>query len=320
MVDKIERVLRLYSKLISGGIVYKAQATEEYKVDERSIARDISDIRNYLDVTGPEDGCINTIVFDRKIGGYRLEEIYKQKFTNPEILAICKILLASRSLSKKEMEQMLEKLVDSCVPKENQEIIRNLIKNEEYHYIEPHHKTVFIDRMWKIGEAINQHHYIEIQYKGVQGKHGHTRKIKPVAIMFSDFYFYLAAFIDDEEVKKNFDIINDANPTIYRIDRMQNFKILEETFSNPYSERFQEGEFRKRVQFMFPGKLRKVKFEYRGYSVEAVLDRLPTAEIISEKYDEGLGRNIYEITAEVYGDGIDKWIRMQGDDIKYHKK
>lgn len=319
MANKIERILGIYSKLINGGIVYKAEAASNYNVDERSISRDISDIRDYLDVTGPEDGCINTIVFDRKIGGYRLEEIYKQKFTNPEILAICKILLASRSLTKKEMEQMLAKLVDSCVPKENQEVVRNLIKNEEFHYIEPHHKTVFIDRMWKIGEAINQHHYIEIQYKGVQGKHGHTRKIKPVAIMFSDYYFYLAAFIDDEDVKKNFDIINDANPTIYRIDRMQNFKILEETFSNPYSERFQEGEFLKRVQFMFPGKLRKVKFEYRGYSVEAVLDRLPTAEIVEEHFDEELGRNVYQIRAEVFGDGIDMWLKSQGNTISVIK-
>lgn len=320
MADKIERILGLYSKLINGGTVYKAEAATNYGVDERSISRDISDIRDYLDISGPEDGCINTIVFDRKIGGYRLEEIYKQKFTNPEILAICKILLASRSLTKKEMEQMLEKLVDSCVPKGNQEIVRNLIRNEEFHYIEPHHKTVFIDRMWKIGEAINQHHYIEIQYKGVQGKHGHTRKIKPVAIMFSDYYFYLAAFIDDEEVKKNFDIINDANPTIYRIDRMKDFKILDETFSNPYSERFQEGEFRKRVQFMFPGKLRKVKFEYKGYSVEAVLDRLPTAEIQEEHFDEELGRNVYRINAEVYGDGIDMWFRSQGDYISVADK
>ncbi len=316
MVDKVERVLRLYSKLINGGVVYKASTAKEFKVDERSIARDISDIRNFMDISGPEDGCINTIVYDRKIGGYRLEEVYKQKFTNPEILAICKILLASRSLTKKEMEQMLEKLVDSCVPEENQELVKNLIRNEEFHYIEPHHKTVFIDRMWKIGEAINQHHYIEIQYKGVKGKHGHTRKIKPVAIMFSDYYFYLAAFIDDEEVKKNFDIINDANPTIYRIDRMQDFKVLDETFSNPYSERFQEGEFRKRVQFMFPGKLRKVKFEYRGYSVEAVLDRLPTAEIEEEHFDNTLGRNVFKIRAEVYGDGIDMWLNGQGNDIK----
>ncbi len=315
MVDKVERVLRLYTKLINGGVVYKASSAKEFGVDERSIARDISDIRSYLDITGPEDGCINTIVYDKKIGGYRLEEVYKQKFTNPEVLAICKILLESRAFTKPEMEQMLEKMVDSCVTKENQLLVKNLIRNEEFHYIEPHHKTVFIDKMWDIGKAINNHQFIEITYKGIQGKHGHIRKIKPVAIMFSDYYFYLAAFIDDEETKKNFNLINDANPTIYRIDRLKDYKILEEKFSSPYANRFEEGEFKKRVQFMFPGKLRRVHFEYKGYSIEAVLDRLPTAEIKSEKYDENLGRNVYEMTAEVYGDGIYMWLRSQGDYI-----
>ena len=52
---------------------------------------------------------------------------------------------------------------------------------------------------------------------------------------------------------------------------------------------------------------------YRGYSVEAVLDRLPTAEIKRKKYDDDLGRYVYEITAEVYGDGIEMWFRSQGD-------
>ena len=38
--------------------------------------------------------------------------------------------------------------------------------------------------------------------------------------MFSEYYFYLTAFIDDEEVRKNFDVINDSFPTIYRIDQL----------------------------------------------------------------------------------------------------
>ncbi len=37
---------------------------------------------------------------------------------------------------------------------------------------------------------------------------------------------------------------------------------------------------------MYGGKLRKVKFRYKGYSVEAILDRLPTAQIISEDNGE----------------------------------
>ena len=131
--------------------------------------------------------------------------------------------------------------------------------------------------------------------------------------MFSEYYFYLAAFIDDDRVRANFNVINDAFPTIYRIDRIQALKVLEERFHIPYSNRFEEGEFRKRIQFMYGGKLRKVTFEYSGFSVEAVLDRLPTAKIIAE--DNGK----YTIQAEVFGDGIDMWIRSQGDRVKLLK-
>ena len=100
--------------------------------------------------------------------------------------------------------------------------------------------------------------------------------------MFSEYYFYLTAFIDDENVKKDFDVLNDSFPTIYRIDRIKGMKLLDEKFHIPYSSRFEEGEFRKRIQFMYGGKLQKVKFQYSGIDVDAVLDRLPTAQILSE--------------------------------------
>lgn len=41
-------------------------------------------------------------------------------------------------------------------------------------------------------------------------------------------YCYLTAFIDDKNVQKNFDVINDSFPTIYRIDRIKNLTILDE--------------------------------------------------------------------------------------------
>lgn len=101
-----------------------------------------------------------------------------------------------------------------------------------------------------------------------------------------------------------------AFPTIYRIDRIKEIKALKEKFVVPYKDRFQEGEFRKKVQFMYGGRLRKIRFKYSGCSIEAVLDRLPTAQIISE--EDG----IYTLSAEVFGEGIDMWIRSQGDAIQ----
>lgn len=308
-MDKIERVLGLYSKLINGAILNKAEEAQNYHVNERSIQRDIDDIRNYLDQKAMEDGIINSVIYDRIAKGYRLEQIYKLKFTNPEILAICKILLDSRAFTKKEMTDMLDKLVDTCVPKANQKLVQDLIRNEEFHYIEPHHKTVFIDKMWSIGQAIQNNNYINISYKRTKDKAIVNRKVIPLAIMFSEYYFYMAAFIEDEAVRKDFDVINDSYPTIYRIDRIQSLDVTSEKFHIPYANRFEEGEFRKRIQFMYGGKLKKVRFKYSGYSVEAILDRLPTAKI--EKEENG----VYIISAEVFGDGIDMWLRSQGDNI-----
>ena len=135
--------------------------------------------------------------------------------------------------------------------------------------------------------------------------------MKTVAIMFSEFYFYLAAFIEDDEIQEN---IKDSLPTIYRFDRIQTMDVKKERFHIPYSSRFEEGEFRKRIQFMYGGNLQKVIFEYSGNSIDAILDRLPTA------YVTGENDGIYTVEAEVYGPGIDMWLRSQGDMVKVLSK
>lgn len=307
--ERSDRLLGIYTRLINGGIVNKTEEAVKYNVDERSIQRDIDSIRNFLANDVDETGVINSIIYDRVKKGFRLEHIYKIKLTNSEILAVCKILLESRSLTKDEMLPMLDKLISSCVPYENQKIVKDLIRNEEFHYVEPRHRTKFLDNMWTLGQAIRDCHYIEIEYTRTKDKKTVQRELKPVAIMFSEYYFYLTAFIDDEKVKKDFDVINDSSPTIYRIDRIKNVRVLDERFHIPYSSRFEEGEFRKRVQFMMGGELQKVRFLYKGLDIDAILDRLPTADIV-DKTDVG-----YIVQAEVFGKGIDMWLRSQGDCI-----
>ena len=123
-------------------------------------------------------------------------------------------------------------------------------------------------------------------------------EVNPVAIMFSEYYFYLIAYLADEH--KDFS-------TIFPVDRIVRFELTGTTFRVTHSRKFSEGEFRKRIQFMYVGELCRVTFDYSGASTEVVLDRLPTARIISE--DGG----VYRIIAEVYGNGIDMWLRSQGE-------
>lgn len=194
--DKIRRVLQLYAKLSDGYVINKAEEAAYYGVTERSITRDIDDIRNFLDEDSERTGIVNNVVYDRMAKGYRLETLYKIRLQNSEVLALCKILLDSRAFTKNEMVSMLDKLITCCVPKVNQKRVKELIQNEEFHYVEPKHGNEFIDLMWDLGQAINESRYIEIDYLRTKDKAIVHRRLQPVAIMFSEYYFYLTAFIE----------------------------------------------------------------------------------------------------------------------------
>ena len=308
--EKIERVLSIYTRLLNGEAVKKKEEAKKYKVNERTVQRDIDDIRNFLENESLSRGYNNSVIYSREKKAYILENTFKVELSNSEILAICKILLQTRAFTKDEMHSLLKRLITCCIPKSNRDMVSKLIKNEGFHYIEPKHKKVFINDMWTLAMAINSASIIEVSYK----KSDDTvveRKLNPLAIMFSEHYFYLTAFIDEkDEVRELFDVINDSFPTIYRIDRMLKIKVLNEKFKVPYGTRFEEGEFLKRVQFMYGGRLRRIKFKCDKPNLEAILDRLPTAKILSE--EEGR----YTVKAEVFGDGIDMWIRSQGKMIE----
>ena len=301
---KNQRILDIYSRLLSNKIVNRKNLAHEFKVSERTIHRDISDLRAFLQNWNMQ----GEIEYVAKENGYILKNEDIQKLTNSEILAVCKILLDSRAFLKDEMMAIINKLIMQCVPRESYKMVTQLVENEKFHYIELQHKKSFINWLWDIGEAIQKHKQMEIEYTRKNGT-AVTRIINPVGLMFSEYYFYLLGHIDNID-KENFEVKNDSCPTIYRVDRIDSYKILDSGFRVPYKDRFEEGEFRKRVMFMTSGKLRKLVFKYKGNALEAVLDKIPTAEVV-EKYDDH-----YIIKAEVFGNGIDRWILSLGDDIE----
>lgn len=121
--DKIGRVLQIYAKLTDGYVVNRSEEARRYGVNERSIQRDIDDIRSFLDTDSVRTGNVNSIVYDRQHKGYRMETLYNLKLKNSEVLALCKILLDSRAFTKNEMTGMLDKLINCCVPKSNQKLV-----------------------------------------------------------------------------------------------------------------------------------------------------------------------------------------------------
>lgn len=292
------RLLSIYERLNKGEIIEKAQLAEYFGVTQKTIQRDIDDLRAYIAEVHFAESEV-AIKYDKVKKGYYLVRFEREWLTNEEVISLCKILLESRAFCKEELNSLISKLLTQVVPNDRKKI-EDMIRNEQHHYVPLQHGKHLFSILWELSQLITNSELTRFTYTRQDGV-TNVRLVKPVAIMFSEYYFYLIAYMADGN--KDF-------PTVFRIDRITDLKGIKQHFNVPYKDKFNEGEFRKRVQFMYSGELQRVTFEFSGPSLEAVLDRLPTAEIISD--NDG----VYKIRAEVYGKGIQMWLRSQGDWIK----
>ena len=220
---KIGRVLSLYDRLSSGKIIYLKDEINATGVSDRSFKRDITELRNYLAEKAADGESRKEIIYDRNRNCYYMTEEKEALPDYQEIFAIAKILLGSKGLSRVEMNQVVEYLLSLCNDESKRKEIKKCLANELINYQGPNHGKNLISMIWKLAQAVEHQNRLEIQYKRLEGQQDIKRVLEPVGVMFSEYYFYLLAYIKgirEEKSKK-------LNPTIYRIDRIQDVRILE---------------------------------------------------------------------------------------------
>ncbi|MDR1638701.1 MAG: WYL domain-containing protein [Clostridiales bacterium] len=289
--DKPCRLLRMNEQLAHGGVLRKDALVSDFGITSKTAQRDIESLRLYLSETSQGD-----LRYDRKNDCYRLERVNGGGLGEAEVFAVCKILIESRAFNKAEFEELLNKLL-APLSQEQRKPVETRIGNERVNYLPLNHGKPLINTLWTLANLVTEQRLTRIWYVR-QDKTPKDHVVKPVGIMFSEFYFYLIAWMANDS--KDF-------YTVFRVDRIMDIEEKNDRFAVPYADKFNEAEFRKRVQFMYTGKLKRVKFIYRGSSVEAVLDKLPTAQVI-QRNDDGT----FTMSAESYGGGIDMWLKSQG--------
>lgn len=163
--EKGMRLLYLYRELTEGSGIQKQDAAMRFGVNERSIQRDIEDLRNFFAERNPPVE-IQYIAKDKR---YYLVPNKQGFLTCGEALAVCKVLLESRSMKKCEMDAILDKLLLTCVSPENRKIINQIISNERFYYIEPHHGELLIERLWILAQAVQSQSAIQVCYRTQSG-------------------------------------------------------------------------------------------------------------------------------------------------------
>jgi predicted DNA-binding transcriptional regulator YafY len=307
MSKKCNALLYLYEHLISGNVAKKKELCEKFDVSEKTFYRYIKDLNVYFlnEDKDKYEYKDNPVEYNEKKDGYVFKTKHNRKIKKEDALVISKVLLESRAFTEEEIDNLIEKLLINCIP-EDKKYIEAIVRNEKFHYKKLEHNDNLIDKIWDLSYAIKKERLVEIEYLKV-GKNGKLedvlskRILEPQGILFSEYYFYLIAFIKGKGYEY---------PAIYRLDRIKKYEILQEKFRVSYKDRFEEGEFRNLIQFMQTGKLQTIKFKFKGASIEAIKDRLPTADIVEINEGE------YIVEAKMFGKGIKMWILSQGDYIE----
>ena len=159
-----------------------------------------------------------------------------------EALAVCKILLGSKVLSKKQIKNIVDKLMKKDSGRA-QVVGAGEIRNELEYYRENSEK-VELSKIWELERSIEGQKYIDIVLQTDNNEYQKV-KIAPKGIVFLEQEFYLAASKGED----------DKYLEIYRICDIKEVINLEEKFSVVYAKRFQAGKFREEWEKKMKGSL-----------------------------------------------------------------
>ena len=270
-MDKKSRILAILYRLLIGEYISQKDLASQYGVEPRSIRRDITILRQFFSGNRELVGDLELL---SKNGVYYLN--HADLLQPNELLLIMKILIGSRAMDKKSLQDMLDKLIWGSTY-QDREFLKNLFKSELEYYKSTGNDTNVdvLSQVWSLEEMIRRGNVIRICYERLDNEMV-DRELFPVSVVFSEHYFYLLACRADKD---------DTMVIYYRLDRIKSMMELDQKVPLGINTRYQLGDAKLYNQNMFMGKRIRIRFVYTGPSVEAILDKFPTAEIV--RRDEG---------------------------------
>ncbi len=232
-INKGIRLLKMYEMLQRGEHISKQQLMNYFHVTAKTVQRDIDDLRAYfaeVEYLAAED----IISYSRSKGGYSLSKTRLEWMKSSEVLAVCKILLASNGLSRNDLITVIDKLLLQVNPLESKQV-KELLLNEKEQYAMQYSQSL-LEYIWILSKYIVQGSIVYIKYEVASG--GVKRfRIKPISIQFSESHFCLIALSDVEE----------EEPVIFRLEQIKEMKDTGERFQIPYKE-MKLAKYKKQIQ------------------------------------------------------------------------
>lgn len=232
MDKKTMRILAVFEHLWDGKVLKKETFGADHHVSSRSVQRDLSAVRQYLEEQGKED----SLQYDRERRGYRLEHARSSRLGRDEVLAAGKILLDSDALGREEMQNLVEKMVGALSPDQRKQV-NALLQNERFQYRPADSDSCYIPLIGLLSDCVAEGKWVSFSYRGMDGTMAQHR-VYPQSVMYLKHHFWLIAYYPGSKSRFWGFLLRD----------MENVKQSEGRSPLRYSERFNAAGFRSRLR------------------------------------------------------------------------
>lgn len=204
-MDKVTRMLILYSSLINGEEINKTIFCFENDCSSRSFDRDIEDIRLFLS----ETYSVEELNYNRSNNTYYIKGAKKQQLEVMEYLFVEKVLLDASVLRNDEIDILKQHLLMNT--RDSSKVVTALNK-ERVPYKSPEHNKALLKIHGDLEMAIRNQKYIRLVYEDDLGI-SNTCDLIPCVIRYKSGHLYFTGLIENV-------IFNIA------LDRIYSFEIL----------------------------------------------------------------------------------------------
>ena len=260
-----ERTLTIFLRLFAGQTPSKQALTDEFQISPKAIQRDLMHIKAAIADTNLAK---ELTIPDQPNGTDVLHQTHPTKLNDKQIMAMCQVLLASRSLSKPEMTDLIAQLTDMA---RDAKRVEAMIKSDLVAYHGVPRTADTLDKIATITEAIQKRKMLQFTY--ARDLQRETLVRQPTAIFFSDLYFWM---VTDNE--RTYDDLDVAKLNKFRLSLMENIKDVGSAENPSRDKHFEAGEFRKQTMLPFFGNPITLVFDYYS-DPQYVTDRYPNTKV-----------------------------------------
>ena len=189
-IDKITRVLYLYSLFQDGKKINKTLFSLDYEVSERGFDRDIQDIRLMLS----DMGIYDEVLYDKSDNTYYLTGRDYHQLDETSAFIFGKLLLSSKDFRKDETEELLKTLV-SVTDKHKRSTLSQKFNTDMLQINAANNKNAIVKLIQDLSNCILTQRKISLCYNKK------AYMVKPININFDKSGFVLYAEDKNKELQ-----------------------------------------------------------------------------------------------------------------------